>query len=135
MERNLVTANKVIPPCIRWARLAAKIISVPVILFTLFMFVAHLVGTDEHAVADYPPIENLLPVLVTLSVLCLGAAWRWEILGGLLSLVLYFMNWLLYWIINGYMFPLWAMPPFIPLILCGVLFLLAGLKTRQMNLA
>jgi hypothetical protein len=42
---------------------------------------------DPHAVEDYPPIEALPPIVMFLSVLGLGVAWRWERLGGAMTLV------------------------------------------------
>jgi hypothetical protein len=42
---------------------------------------------DPHAVEDYPPIENLPPIFMLLSVLGLGLAWRWERLGGAIAVV------------------------------------------------
>jgi hypothetical protein len=42
---------------------------------------------DPYAVEDYPPIEALPPILMFLSVLGLGIAWRWERLGGAISIV------------------------------------------------
>jgi hypothetical protein len=42
---------------------------------------------DPHAVADYPPVENLPPLFSLLSILGLGVAWRWEGLGGAIAVV------------------------------------------------
>jgi len=42
---------------------------------------------DPYAVEGYPLVEALPPILMFLSVLGLGIAWRWERLGGTISLV------------------------------------------------
>jgi hypothetical protein len=42
---------------------------------------------DPHAIEDYPLIENLPPLFGLLSVLGLGVAWRWEGLGGAITVV------------------------------------------------
>jgi len=42
---------------------------------------------DPYAVEDYPPVENLIPITLGLSVLGLGIAWRWEGLGGAITIV------------------------------------------------
>jgi hypothetical protein len=48
-----------------------------IIGIALLVAVAHLVVPDPEA-TDYPPIENLLPVVMFLCVLGLALAWRWE---------------------------------------------------------
>jgi hypothetical protein len=57
----------------KWTRRSARILSVPIIAYALFMFVAHL--GPGHEIADYPPVENLLPVLIT-GILFLVCRWR-----------------------------------------------------------
>jgi hypothetical protein len=42
---------------------------------------------DPYAVEEVPSIEVLPPIFVFLSVLGLGIAWRWERLGGTISIV------------------------------------------------
>ncbi|MBN1266116.1 MAG: hypothetical protein JXA25_11525 [Anaerolineales bacterium] len=116
---------------IRRMRLTARIISVPIILFILLFFIANFIGPDYNTVEDYPPIENLLPVLVILSVISLGFAWRWELIGSLLCLILFASNLLLFWLIRGYFFPLQTFLPLSPIVLCGILFLLIGIKTGK----
>jgi hypothetical protein len=61
----------------RWMRRVARIWSMIIIGIALLVAVAHLVVPDPEA-TDYPPIENLLPVVMFLCVLRLALAWRWE---------------------------------------------------------
>jgi len=42
---------------------------------------------DPHAAEDYPPIENLPPLLIFVAALGSGIAWRWEGLGGAITIV------------------------------------------------
>ena len=77
----------------KWIRWVARIWSLPIIVYALIMFVGYSWSwlttgvADPHAVEDYPPIENLPPILLFLGVLGLGVAWRWERLGGVITLV------------------------------------------------
>jgi hypothetical protein len=77
----------------KWIRWVARVWSFPIILYTLFMLVGYAwnwvtIGVaDPHAVEDYPPIEALPPILMFLSVLGLGIAWRWERWGATIAIV------------------------------------------------
>jgi hypothetical protein len=110
-------------------RLIARALSVPIIGFTIFMLIGHIL-VPEPMEADYPPIENLLPVIMTLSVLSLGISWRWEGLGGALSVVLFIVHLLLYWAIRQKFFPLRGLVIFSPVLLTGVLFLVCWWHSR-----
>lgn len=76
-----------------WIRWGARIWSAPVIILALIFFIGYAWSwlttgvADPHAVEDYPPIENLPPVFLLLSVLGLGLAWRWERQGGTIALL------------------------------------------------
>jgi len=75
-----------------WLRRIARIWSIVIIVFTLIMLISYAInwvktGTaDPHAMKDYPPVENFIPLTVVLSVLGLGLAWRWEGLGGAINI-------------------------------------------------
>ncbi|MCD6337934.1 MAG: hypothetical protein J7M29_00935 [Verrucomicrobia bacterium] len=72
----------------RWI---ARVWGALVIVFTLLILIGcawNWITTgkaDPHAAEGYPPIENLPPLFGLLSVLGLGLAWRWEGLGGAIS--------------------------------------------------
>jgi len=76
-----------------WIRRIARIWSFPIIVYSLIMFAGYtwnLVTTgtaDPYAVEDVSLVETLPPILMFLSVLGLGIAWRWEKLGGAISLL------------------------------------------------
>ena len=76
-----------------WIRWIARIWSAPIIIYALMMFVGYTWSwittgvADPHAVEDYPPIENLPPLFALLSTVGLGIAWRWEGLGGAITVL------------------------------------------------
>lgn len=112
-----------------WPRILARILSVPILAFMIFMVVGHILF-PEPTVEDYPPIENLLPVIMTLSVLGLALAWKWEGLGAMVCLILFVAEFALYWVIRGKFFPLQMLPIFSPVPITAVLFLLSWRTTR-----
>ncbi len=77
----------------KWMRWIARIWGTLIVAITLFMVAGYAWNwvttgeADPYAVEDYPPIENLVPLLSLLSVLGLGLAWRWEGLGGAIAIV------------------------------------------------
>ena len=77
----------------KYLRVIARIWSILIIGIALIFAVSYgwnwvTTGTaDPYAVEDYPPVENLIPITLGLSVLGLGIAWRWEGLGGALAIV------------------------------------------------
>jgi len=77
----------------KWIRRIARIWAFPIVVYALIMFTGYgwnwvTTGVaDPHAVEGYPFIEALPPILMFLSVLGLGIAWRWERLGGTIAIV------------------------------------------------
>jgi len=77
----------------KWIRWIARIWGTVIITFALLMLIGYAWNwvttgkTDPYAMEDYPPIENLIPITLGLSVLGLGIAWRWERLGGAITIV------------------------------------------------
>lgn len=80
----------------------------------------------EPATNYYPWIENLLPIVMGLSVLGLALAFRWEYLGGVLSIGFFLLQLLLYWMIRGHYFPIRGLLVFSPLPLTALLFIYLG---------
>ena len=113
----------------KWLRRVARIWSIVVIAFTLFITVAHVAVPEPHA-TDYPPIENLLPVVMLLSVLGLAIAWRREGIGGTINVGMFLLHMGLYWIIRGKPFPLRAVPTLSMVVVPGVLFLVCWWRSR-----
>ena len=110
--------------------LVARIISVPILLFTLLVVGAHIIFPDTEP-GTYPPIENLLPVLMTLSVLGLALAWRWEGIGGGVTIVLFIVHLLVYWEIRDKFFPANILVLFSPVFVTGVLFIVSTMRRNN----
>jgi uncharacterized membrane protein len=77
----------------RWIRWIARIWGGLVLVFALLIlgnYASNWLTTgeaDPYAAEDYPPIENLPPLLMFLAALGSGIAWRWEGVGGAITVV------------------------------------------------
>ena len=75
---------------IRWI---ARIWGGLVCLLALIVFSGYALSwlttgqADPYAATDYAPIENVPPLLMFLAALGAGIAWRWEALGGAITVV------------------------------------------------
>lgn len=80
----------------KWIRGIARIWSSPIIIYALIMLAGYVwnlvtIGkADPYAVEGYPITEALPPILMFVSVLGLGIAWRWERFGGAITLIFIF---------------------------------------------
>lgn len=87
----MANGNEIRNGITRWIRWVARIWGGLVFLFALFVFVGYAYGwvttgtSDPHAVEGYRPIENLPPLLMFLAALGSAIAWRWEGLGGAIT--------------------------------------------------
>jgi hypothetical protein len=124
----------------KWLRWIARIWSLPIIVIALIIFAGYgwswvTTGVaDPHAVEDYPPIENVPPILLFISVLCLGVAWRWERLGGTIAVVLLLATVVVLLISRPFTedFSRWAIPYLLVVIVAvpAVLFLVCSRRSR-----
>jgi hypothetical protein len=124
MEKQIVDQQA---KSVRIIRILARIFSVPIILFTIIILFAHILFPDTET-GTYPPVENLLPVLMTVSVLGLVLAWWREGLGGAVSVIFFIIHLLAYWAIRDKFFPLNVVLLFSPVFIIGVLFLICWWK-------
>jgi len=84
---------------------------------------------DPHAMKGYPPVENLIPLTLILSVLGLGIAWRWEGLGGAFNIGFFLINLAVhFWMISPRPYPYIIA---IALPTPGILFLVCWWKSRK----
>ena len=109
-------------------RRIARILSGLIIAVGIVIFVMQILDPGP-TVENYPAIENLLPALMMLSILSLALAWRWELMGAILSLGFFILHLILYWAIRGQFFPSWALINLTPIPLTAVLFLILGLRS------
>ena len=120
---------------IKWLRWTARIWSILIIAYALLMLSGYAwnwitTGTiDPHAVEEYPFIENLPPLFFFLSILGLGIAWKWEGLGGIISVAFLLVSLpilLIHWPITE-RFPLYLYAPYgiwLIILIPGILFLI-----------
>jgi hypothetical protein len=124
----------------KWIRWIARIWSLPIVICALLMLVGYAwnwmtIGVaDPYAVEDYPSIEALPPIFMFLSILGLGIAWRWERLGGTISIVfqLAVLSLLLIFSPLTRDFPRLALPYLLSMIVIipGVLFLVCWWRSK-----
>jgi hypothetical protein len=123
----------------RWiARIWGSLI-IALTLFILIGYVWNWITTgkmDPHAIENYPPIENLPPLFELFSVLGLGVAWRWEGLGGAISLAFSLATLpvlLIHWPIT-HNFPRYLVAPYgvwLVIAIPGILFLMCWWKSKK----
>jgi hypothetical protein len=81
-------------PFVRWG---ARILSVPILLFWGWFLIAHLVGDAARPSRPLVPSDTVLLAAVVVSLVGLAVAWKWELLGGTLTLAAVavggFINW------------------------------------------
>ena len=126
----------------KWIRWIARIWSFPIIVYSLIMLTGYAwnlvtIGkADPYAVEGYPLIEALPPILMFLSVLGLGIAWRYERLGGTITLVFLFAVLLLLLIQTpiDHDFYRSAIPYLMSTVIAipGILFLVCWWRSRRM---
>ncbi|NDJ76483.1 MAG: hypothetical protein GYB65_09505 [Chloroflexi bacterium] len=124
---------------IRWI---ARIWGTVLVAFTLLIITGYAwnwvtTGTaDPNAVEDYPPIENLPPVFLALSVLGLGMAWRWERAGAGMAIIFALATLpvlLVHWPIT-HDFPRYLVAPYgtwMLIALPGILFLISWRRSQE----
>ena len=122
-------------------RRIARIWSVPIIAYSLMQLIGTVwnwvtIGTaDPYAVEGYPPSEALPPILMFLSVLGLGIAWRWERLGGAITLGFELAVLLLLLMQRPITqdYHRWAIPYSLSMVIVipGILFLVCGWRSRR----
>lgn len=106
----------------------ARIWSVVIFVFALIILVGEI--AFPHPGEDYPPIENLLPILMLLSVASLGLAWKWELLAGVLNVLFFLGNYFLYWVINERPLPYVGLAPLSLAVIPGILFIISWWRSR-----
>jgi hypothetical protein len=122
-------------------RRIARILSAPIILYSLMMFTGYAwnwltTGTaDPYAVEGYPFIEAVPPILLFLGVLGLAIAWRREKLGGAINLV-FLLGVIVVLLISKPItddFFRSAVPYLITIVVAipGILFLVCGRRSRE----
>ncbi|MCK5646304.1 MAG: hypothetical protein KAH97_05950 [Anaerolineales bacterium] len=115
-------------------RRIARILSLVILGIAGLVLLGHLVVPETNA-ADYPFVENLLPVILGISILGLAIAWRWEGTGGAISVGFFLLHLAVYWVIRGYFFPIRVLVVFSPILITGVLFLVHWRRSKNYRLS
>jgi hypothetical protein len=129
-------------PVTKWMRRIARIWSFPIIVYSLIMLIGYAwnwvtIGkADPYTVEGYPPVEALPPILMFLGVLGLGISWRWEGLGGAITLAFQLATLLLLLIQRPITHDFYrsAIPYLMSLVITipGILFLVCWWRSRRM---
>ena len=119
----------------KWIRWIARIWGTIIIAFALLMFIGNIWNwmktgkADPNTVDNYPFIENLIPITLGLSILGLGIAWRWEGLGGVITIVFQLVTLAVHhWLLSPRLYPY---PLTITIAIPGILFLICWWRTRR----
>ena len=112
----------------------ARIWSLVIFALALIIFIAETIEAwmNPELFGTYPWYENLIPLSLSLGVIGLALAWRWEGFGSVLSIVCVIGNYVMYIAFGGsgrglYFVPLILLPVLIP----GNLFLISWLRTDR----
>ncbi|BEP28051.1 DUF7670 domain-containing protein [Helicovermis profundi] len=131
MTKTKYTAIKV-TNLIRWT---ARILATVIITLALFMVIASIWNylttgkADPYAIENYPAIENLIPITLGLSIVGLGIAWRWEGIGGTITLVFQVLTFAVHhWLLTPRPYPY---PLTIIISATGILFIVCWWLTRK----
>jgi len=111
-------------------RKIARIWSVVMIVLGVLIFIAHIFEDQSLELEPYPWWENLMPISMFIAILCLGLAWRWEVIGGALAVVFCLVNLLLY-IATGREEVFAVLLITLPVLIPGLLFLIVSRRTNS----
>ncbi len=106
---------------IRWS---ARGLAVLIILFFAMFILAHLVGDKKSDSDGFTPDETLMFAAVAMMLLGLIGAWKWELIGGLVTVAGY----LLFAEVEGKLILPW---PFLLCLINGLLFLVSWVFHRK----
>jgi len=122
-------------------RLIARIWSAVIIGITLLIFIGYIGNyfttgqMDPNAVEDYPPIENIPPLLNLFSAISLALAWKWEKIGGIITIILQLILlpiYLIHWPLSEnirYLIAPYGM--FLVVIIPGILFFVCSRRVKS----
>jgi len=115
-------------------RKIARIWSLVIFALALIILIAEIIEAwmNPELIDTYPWYENLIPLSLSLGVIGLALAWRWEGFGCVLTIVCVISNYVMYIAFGGrgrglYVAPLILFPVLIP----GILFLISWLRTDR----
>ncbi|MGE0126639.1 MAG: hypothetical protein AB7U82_00940 [Blastocatellales bacterium] len=75
------------PPIITGVRWSARILSALILLFWGFFIVASIVGDEARSSRPLVTSDYIVLATTTISLAGLAAAWKWELIGAVITLV------------------------------------------------
>jgi len=119
----------------RILRRIARVWSLVIVAIGVVIFVGEIVewmSRDPAAVQPYPWYENLMPLGMVTAVLGLVIAWRWEIVGSVITIVSVLVVLVVFYgVIGGRGRAPWiVLVIMMPLLIPGVMYLICGLRER-----
>jgi len=111
-------------------RAVARVWTFLVWLLGLILLIGTRKGLSSSTLENIPQ-DILIPVFLFISLVGLGIAWRWEGWGALVNIGFYLAVLPLYWLLHQEWLHLSIMVGLSPLILPGVLFLIAWLLSKR----
>jgi hypothetical protein len=79
-------AHSALPSIARVVRWGARILSALILLFWGFFIVAHLIGDEGRSSRPLMTSEYIILTTMVISLVGLGVAWKWELIGGAMTL-------------------------------------------------
>ena len=110
-------------------RRIARIWSLIIIGLGILVFIAEIIEAATTELAPYPSYENLIPFTLFLSVVGLAVAWRWEGLGGAITVLSVLGNLFVY-LLTGRGAVGIVIMILTPILIPGILFLVCWLRSR-----
>lgn len=110
---------------IRWI---ARVLSIVILLFTITLLISSALAATSESL---PLIYWLLLGMWCLSALCLGVAWRWELVGSILAIVTLVSREMVYLYLSGQILvDFWQV--WMPILFPVALFILARELERKL---
>ena len=117
----------------RILRRVARVWSLVIVVIGGVIFVGEILewlGRDPAMVQPYPWFENLMPLAMATAVLGLVIAWRWEVVGSVITIVSVLVVLVVFYgVIGGRGRAPWIVLVIMtPVLIPGVLYLVCGLR-------
>jgi hypothetical protein len=111
-------------------RRIARIWSIIIIGLGVLMFIAEIIAAFTTESEPYPFYENIIPFTMFTAVVGLAVAWKWEGVGGAITIISVLANLGVY-LLTGRTAVGAVMVILIPLMIPGILFLVYWSQSRQ----
>ena len=111
-------------------RRIARIWSIIIIGFGVLMFIAEIIAAFTTESEPYPFYENLIPFSLGMAVVGLAVAWKWEGVGGAITIISVLVNLGVY-LFTGRTAVGAVILILTPILIPGILFLVVWFQSRQ----